>query len=159
MSEKHNPCRVDQVSGWCREHDAKAGLPEALRCCKNVPDISTPSERERLTEAVIEKAKIYVEFSGGSVMRDALAALQALDARDARGSILTETKLRLFVKFTPERPRRRPRCSRLGCRKRRVHWHWVKTFLGFGMMLKDVYEKEMMDMIGAPNVLLGKVSA
>ena len=57
MSDKMKPCRVDSVSGWCKEHDAKGRLMEILYCDKNQEPHRTPDARLEAERAVIEAAK------------------------------------------------------------------------------------------------------
>lgn len=82
MSAPIRPCRVDEVAGWCREHDAKARLLEEPYCDKN-PIRRAPSDRERLVEKVVEAAIEDKQPRAHSAnLTYALAALQAHDAKE-----------------------------------------------------------------------------
>ena len=63
-----------------------------------------------------------------------------------------ETRDFVLVKFIPRHWKKLGSC-RL-CNKRRVHWHWRPTMLRIGRMLREVYEKPLMDLLNKPNQLL-----
>ncbi len=102
MSEPLKPCRVDEVSGWCKEHDSKGRLQEILYCDKGPdPYPRAASARLALLERVAKAAIFQVDalmadpppdnsFFQAATQRlmDEVAALKALDAGEDAQTVL-----------------------------------------------------------------------